>query len=126
VGRWPHGAAALAGPGASAYHLLVVALPRRLLPLLALLVVGCSQEPWSDTQQGEAIRMCRAQFGFPPISIFESQDASFTRRLCECEVEYLSTRVPYRTLQDRLRTSEVNRVLQVGGAHCLEKLGEHR
>jgi hypothetical protein len=103
-----------------------VGLLLRLLALALLAVAGCTMAPWNDSQQAEAIRMCRSQFGFPPISVFESHEVVFVRKMCQCEVEYLSTRVPHRQFEDRLQANEVNRILQVGGAACLEQLGEHR
>jgi hypothetical protein len=90
--------------------------------LLLFLAPGCPEERWTDAQRAEATRMCRGQFGFPPISIFESQDAAYVRHMCQCEVDWLSTRVSHRKFEDRLRLVEVNRILQAGGAYCLQQI----
>jgi hypothetical protein len=93
-----------------------------LLLTLVALTSACRDEPWTDTERAEASRMCRGQFGFPPISIFESQDAAYVRHMCQCEVDWLSTRIPHRKFEDRLKLIEVNRVLQAGGAYCLQQI----
>ena len=99
--------------------------PRRLAPLALLLALaGCQLEPWTDSQRAEAVRMCRGQFGFPPISVFESQDMTYVRVMCDCEVDWIAARVSHRKFEDRLRLDEVNRVLQAGGVACLQKLKE--
>ena len=95
----------------------------RCLPLLGLLLLpGCSQERWTDSERGEAGRRCRGQFGFPPISVFESQETAYVRFMCQCEVDWMAERVSHRKFEDRLRLDEVNRILQVGGVSCLQQL----
>ncbi len=99
----------------------------RLALALALAVTSatlgaCRSEPWTDSEKDEAIRTCRSQFGFPPVSVFESQDVSYVRFMCQCEVEWLSERIPHRLFDDRLRANEVNRLLASGGAACLKAL----
>jgi hypothetical protein len=106
------------------YHQCVT----RLLPPLALAALlalpGCNTEPWTDSERSEAVRMCRGQFGFPPISVFESDDVAYTRFMCQCEVDWIADRLPHRQFENRLQLNEVNRVLAAGGVYCLARLRE--
>ena len=70
------------------------------------------------------MRLCRDQFGFPPVSIFETADVAFVRFMCQCEVDWLAERIPHRRFEDRLRVSEVNKLLSTAGVHCLQQLKE--
>ena len=99
-----------------------MARPTRLLLLALLALSGCPGEPWTDTQRAEAVRLCRDQFGFPPISVFESQDMAYVRFMCQCEVDWIAERVPHRRFEDRLRLDEVNRLLASGGVYCLQQM----
>jgi hypothetical protein len=92
--------------------------------LLALALPACQQERWTDAQRTEAVRMCRGQFGFPGISVFESQEVTYVRFMCQCEVDWLAERIPHRTFEDRLKASEVSRLLAAGGVSCLQQLKE--
>jgi len=106
-----------------------MARPLRPLPLLALLLLaaGCRSEPWTDSERAEGVRLCRGQFGFPPISVFESQDAAYVRFMCQCEVDWIAERVPHRAFENRLQLVEVNRILSAGGVYCLQRMkDEHR
>jgi hypothetical protein len=87
-----------------------------------LLAAGCTDESWTDTQRGEAFRLCRGQFGLTAISVFESQEDAYVRFMCQCEVDWIAERVPHRKFEDRLRLTEVNRILQAGGVYCLQKM----
>ena len=89
---------------------------------LLLLTAACQADPWTDSQRAEAVRMCRGQFGFPPISVFESADAAYIRFMCQCEVDWIADRVPHRQFENRLQLNEVNRVLQTGGVYCLQQM----
>lgn len=98
---------------------------RTALALLgAALLAGCQQEPWTEAERSEAVRTCRSQFGFPPISVFESRDMAYVRFMCQCEVDWLAERVPHRRFEDRLRAAEVNKLLASGGVACLQRLKE--
>jgi hypothetical protein len=94
---------------------------RRLLPLLLALTAlpGCGGEPWTSGQRDEAFRLCRAEIGFPPISVFHPDDYDFKIFMCRCEVDFLAERVAYHHFADNEHVAEVNRVIQVGRTVCL-------
>lgn len=91
---------------------------RLLLPLLA---AACSVPPWSRGQVDEAYRLCRAEVGFPPISVFQESGAGFGTFMCQCEVSYLSSRVPHEEFGSGLYLDKVNRVLFNGRTACMAR-----
>lgn len=86
-----------------------------LLPLLA----ACSGPPWTAGQIEEAYRLCRAEIGFPPISVFENSSAGFGTFMCKCEVEFLADRVSHAKFTDGKHVPEVNRALLLGRTSCM-------
>ena len=73
---------------------LVLRVPRLALRLLVLpLVSACNVVPWSAGEIDEAFRLCRAEVGFPPISVFEGAERGYGSYMCRCEVDYLAGRV---------------------------------
>ncbi len=86
---------------------------------LAAALGGCMGEPWTDNERDEAFRLCRAEIGFPPISVFHPESYEFQVFMCKCEVGFLADRVPYGEFADREHLATVNRVLQVGRTVCL-------
>jgi hypothetical protein len=79
---------------------------------------GCSFEPWSQGQRDEAYRLCRAEVGFPPISVFAESGPGFGPFMCRCEVDYLADRVSHTRFRDILHLQEVNRVLDRSRTYC--------
>ena len=87
---------------------------------LALLAAACRGEAWTQGQHEEAYRLCRAEAGFPPISVFEeSGGGSFNTFMCTCEVAYLAERVSYAKFKDGKHVPEVNHNLMAGRSNCL-------
>lgn len=92
---------------------------KRIWLSLPLLVAGCAGPPWTPGQVEEAYRLCRAEVGFPPISVFEGAAAGYGAFMCRCEVAYLSDRVPHGEFAGGLHLDKVNRVLASGRTSCM-------
>lgn len=91
------------------------------LLLLALLggLPACGGPPWTAGEKEEAFRLCRAEVGFPPISVFNESGPGFGTFMCQCEVDYLADRVPHARFTSALYLSDVNKVLSAGRTECL-------
>jgi hypothetical protein len=87
--------------------------------LLLLLAAGCNLSPWTKGEVDEAYRLCRAEIGFPPISVFSDGSATFSTFMCRCEVEYLAERVAHQEFTSGLHLDKVNRVLASGRTDCM-------
>ena len=94
---------------------------KKKLLLLALLggLPACGSPPWTAGEKEEAFRLCRAEVGFPPISVFNESGPGFGTFMCQCEVDYLADRVPHVRFNKALHVAEVNRVLSNGRTACL-------
>lgn len=93
---------------------------RRVALALALLSGGCLKEPWTQAELSEAWRLCRAEAGFPPISVFEEAAGSgFGQFMCTCEVAYLAERIPYHHFTDGKHVPQVNNALGAARTSCL-------
>jgi len=98
----------------------VISLRRTTLLLLLLpALAGCGGPPWTEGERDEAFRLCRAEVGFPPISVFHPESYDFQIFMCHCEVQFLADRVEHAHFGAPEFLPEVNRVLQVGRTVCL-------
>lgn len=87
--------------------------------LVLPLVSACNVVPWSAGEIDEAFRLCRAEVGFPPISVFEGAERGYGSYMCRCEVDYLAGRVAHTDFASGLHLDRVNRVLATGRTACM-------
>ena len=94
--------------------------PLQLLMVLLLSgAAGCAFEPWTDGEKEEAYRLCRAEIGFPPISVFHTESYDFEVFMCRCEVGFLADRVAHPSFADGQHVLQVNGTLQMARSTCL-------
>lgn len=87
---------------------------------VAALLAGCQRPAWAKGELEEAYRLCRAEAGFPPISVFEESGGSgFNAFMCTCEVAYLAERIPYHHFKDGKHVPQVNNALGTARTSCL-------
>jgi hypothetical protein len=89
--------------------------------LVATALLGACERPsWAKGELEEAYRLCRAEAGFPPISVFEESGASgFNTFMCTCEVAFLAERIPYHHFRDGKHVPQVNNALGTARTSCL-------